>query len=722
MPFKQVTVSGSLDDLLDRVGNRSTFTPRRFSSAFLASGLQPETSYMGGTPRVLPATHEIRRAAGPNIVVAVSTGSVQDLALLWNLRAAHGDQRSLPIGVPVELLTEQALRALQQPGNVIPFGFGGGALHLTSTSVELTRLGEIARSVSSVRVVPHQDLLTFGPARGRPRSHVTTWHGGHTRLSPFSDSDREVLGAAGSIRHAQLVLDVRVMSAPLPADPTMRGTTFGRFQAGNAQIAVSTQRQQETVRVAWPSSWTSLEAVAATKQIRLKESQPGLAARALIQALGDVHQARLLAHGDLISLLYRMAEVSGMSWWKQRWVTTHRQLQELGVENQVLEEAADSLGRDVPVVAPPGEGRAVASKTSSMCSAADPQQSTGSPGRNDATSSSAGSTFDATPATHPSGSPWPPFHHQSSAQDAVERSSNLMVHGRSCSPTVSVSPCDASSKTTASVTSWPSGGSSNCSMTERWSAPTQASLNFELRYYEVVGEVARLCPICRRHPRPNRSEATRGRGWMTRTNAPWTRSRTYSARRGMFSSLPKQRVTARTCSHASAQFRPALDYSSPQTSSITTTSTGPWAATRSNGYQSTPSRTPPETRSSKRTSRTTISIANVTTSPKLYLTPHLGRCIPTANPRVVVPGKAQTRLSSARCRSSDGHNPTMPLTRRGLLSQGGAQCLTKVRATDDPAPYRPFPGSFAVARQKMVHVTGRSTGRHDLIEHASESR
>jgi hypothetical protein len=157
-----------------------------------------------------------------------------------------------------------------------------------------------------------------------------------------------------------LTLDVTVTGVPLPKDPTMRGTdTFGRFQAGAAQVAVSELRRTNTVEVAWPSSWTCLAAVAQTRGFGVRESQPGRAAATLIRALGDTRQARWFAHHGLLALIYQMAERSGMAWWKRRWTEAQRKLVQQGVDVDTLEKAAEILGRDDPVVAPPGEGRAV---------------------------------------------------------------------------------------------------------------------------------------------------------------------------------------------------------------------------------------------------------------------------------------------------------------------------------------------------------------------------
>lgn len=361
VPVERAATTGSLHDLIARTSERECLAPRTLANIFLAHGLRPDASFFGLGEEILPNAGTTRRAAGPNIIVAVSPGSVEDVVMLWNLRGAHDGSRAMPIGVPAGQITSKLLQELQEPGRATMFGFSGGACHLVSASVPLDDLKVLAAQSRTVQAVPYETVLTFGPAPGRVRSHVSSWQDGITRLDPMSDADRDVLRESrAALRKPRLVLDVTVDGYPLPADPTMRGTDlFGRFQAGAAQVAVSEMREQQTVRVQWPSSWTSLAAVAQSRNLDVSASEPGLAAATLIRALGSRYQVRLLQHRPLIALMYRMAERSGMSWWKRKWADTHRELLEAGADAATLEDAAVVLGRDDPAVAPPGEGRAV---------------------------------------------------------------------------------------------------------------------------------------------------------------------------------------------------------------------------------------------------------------------------------------------------------------------------------------------------------------------------
>ncbi len=357
IPIERVKVVGSLGDLLERLRDREHIHPRQLSCMFLAVGLAPDTSYFGEGP-ILPEPSAVRRAAGPNVIVAVTKESIEDLALLWNLRVAHGDQRALPIGVPMTDIGPELLARLQQPGIATMFGLGGGRCYLTSASLAFPELEAVASTAPTVVPVRYEELLTFGPAPGRARSEVALWTDGNTRLAPLTEGDLKILGTARGLRQPDLVLDVYVKEHPLAADPTMRGSRFApSFQAGAAQVAVSELRREGTVEVHWPPSWTCLAAVAKSRGLRVRPSEGGKAAATLIRSLGGVEAVRWLLHRPLIDLLYRLAERSGMAWWKRRWSEAHRQLLKLGADPAALEALAQSAGRDEPAVASTGEGR-----------------------------------------------------------------------------------------------------------------------------------------------------------------------------------------------------------------------------------------------------------------------------------------------------------------------------------------------------------------------------
>lgn len=140
----------------------------------------------------------------------------------------------------------------------------------------------------------------------------------------------------------------------------MRGEDwFGRYKAGAAQVSVSDLRRQETVGVRWPSPWTALAATAISHGLHVTPSEPGLAATALIRTLGSVEAVQFLRHRPLIELLRRMAERSGMSWWKRRWTSAVREMDGDSIDEDVVRKVEAFLESDTAALAPAGEGRAV---------------------------------------------------------------------------------------------------------------------------------------------------------------------------------------------------------------------------------------------------------------------------------------------------------------------------------------------------------------------------
>src|SRR5690606_16608795 len=114
--------------------------------------------YFGGGA-VFPSPWNRATAAGPNIIVVMTPGNVDDLALLWNLRGAWGDTRAMPIGVPRDQLDAGALRILHEPGVTTFFGLSGGHIYLVSESVSIAELEVIAAQGHGVEVASPRELL-----------------------------------------------------------------------------------------------------------------------------------------------------------------------------------------------------------------------------------------------------------------------------------------------------------------------------------------------------------------------------------------------------------------------------------------------------------------------------------------------------------------------------------------------------------------------------------
>lgn len=354
-------IAGSLDDLVERLTGRNTNWPRTLGLLGLASGMRPNTGYIA-SDRVLPIRDETRTAAGPNIVVVFGDDPVADAALLWNLRGAHAGGYALPIGIPKSEVGRQALESLRKPGLSAAFGFSGGHAYITSTSVPLEELEEIAGLYPGHKAVTFDKLLTFGRAPAIPRVQLATFSNGVARLVPENDADTKLIYPQGRENFGpELQLDVIVDGDHVPYSRSLRGERFWgpRFIAGWASLQVpsSSLRRPPSVRVEWPTTWLRLQCVAQDQGLEVEVSEPGHAALALVDALGGIDQIQWLANPILVAFLYRLAERSGMTWWKGRWTAARKEIDELGIEESAFDELAEKMGRDNVVVAPSGEGR-----------------------------------------------------------------------------------------------------------------------------------------------------------------------------------------------------------------------------------------------------------------------------------------------------------------------------------------------------------------------------
>lgn len=350
---------GSLENLTAALRDRRIVHPKHLTLLKLPSGgLVPDASY-AGPQALIPDDKEARRAAGPNIVVLVQPGNVADLALLWNLRAAHGQQRAMPVGLPLEQFDERLGRWLQQDGVVIPFGLAGGRTFVTSASMPTEELRLRCAPFERLHVANWTDLIDFGHAPARRREQITSWHDGRTTLQATSERDLEELAPVWSSgSYVRFVLDIALKRHPLPVDRTLRGE-YGRpqYPAGVAQIGFSRMDARSTVRVQWPTTWLAAEACAQSRGLVLERSEPGLAAATLLEALGGISETWKLCHSPLVQLLYRSAERTGMSWMKNRLRDLREELRNgpgAGLIDLELRKLAGPDG-----TSPAGEGKAI---------------------------------------------------------------------------------------------------------------------------------------------------------------------------------------------------------------------------------------------------------------------------------------------------------------------------------------------------------------------------
>jgi len=166
--IKRTSTTGSAEDLLARLKDEQHLTPRQLSMLFLAYGSAGSTS-LRDEASPIPKPWFKRLDAGPNVIVVCSPNNLEDVALLWNLRSALGDRSILPAGVLAEQATQQLVERLAFHELNLRNGFPARLAYLTSCSVSVERLSEIAARVSGDKVglLPVKKSFRLGgPARG----------------------------------------------------------------------------------------------------------------------------------------------------------------------------------------------------------------------------------------------------------------------------------------------------------------------------------------------------------------------------------------------------------------------------------------------------------------------------------------------------------------------------------------------------------------------------
>ena len=283
--IRSVDREPSIGDLIPRM-----LDLQRISAVELTRIRLP-TSIVGGYNKGMPSTSRFdwgQSSAltkyGPNLLVVYRPESVEDLALLWNLRARFAHPDGLPLGVPFTDNARQDIRALQQAPQVQHFFGLGHNLGVTSFSVSPHELAELAQG-TGFDVVEPWDVVGEIHGCGVVSTEMAQFAGGKATVSSFSPTDIETLGQdyLGSSHATWLTLTGVVKENRLPPSSTMRRD---RWQdpgyLGGSLVHVGKLDEFATLR--HPSGLEVLKALARDHSLQAQVSTPGKAAENLIRA------------------------------------------------------------------------------------------------------------------------------------------------------------------------------------------------------------------------------------------------------------------------------------------------------------------------------------------------------------------------------------------------------------------------------------------------------
>lgn len=311
--------SAGPDDLLKRL-RESAQSPAQRSTVFLGVARAGRHDSIADDESRIPYPRVDARLIGPNIVVLYTPESLQDLCLVWALRAAHGLPRGLPLAVPDSEDVGTALSLFQSEHAGEHFGLGGDRRWaLASLSIPIARLREVAAiDGNRWRAVRVEEILQSPSRAGRESSAFATFVEGEARIETWNQEDRGLVGSRPrGAPDFGLTVNLQLEDRVLPRSVSLTGRFpyDGYYYDGGWHL--SARRHDSGTRpMRWPSGWTVIRALARDRGLDASPSAAGAAAATFLRQLRG-HVAPLLLP-ELVATLHELAERRGMTWFRAR--------------------------------------------------------------------------------------------------------------------------------------------------------------------------------------------------------------------------------------------------------------------------------------------------------------------------------------------------------------------------------------------------------------------
>jgi hypothetical protein len=319
-PFERKTVTDpGPEDLLSRLREPASRSPASMSMALLRIAHAGRAADIP-SPAVLPPDGELSAELGPNLVVVYEPRSVSDLCAIWNLRAANGLARGLPLGVPDGDEVPAALDSWTEEFAQTMWGLRETRMALVSTSVSRERLEEFAAAARYPwEVVDLTDVLRVADRPGRLSSELVTFDQGLTQVPAWDPEDRSELARyTGRFHQPKATIRFCRRDRRLPRLKTLdHDYTFEPSYSGGG-FELPGGRHERLLPVRWPAGWTVLEAMARELGVRIAPSESGRAATAFLRHVRSWAGLEILMSREVVDMLYRLGERAGMTWFRRK--------------------------------------------------------------------------------------------------------------------------------------------------------------------------------------------------------------------------------------------------------------------------------------------------------------------------------------------------------------------------------------------------------------------
>ena len=349
-------IEGGVADLWSRVADRSVASPTAMTLAGLKVESAPQRRYAPAP--ILPHDVAPGMRFGSAVIVVYTPGSLEDLCLLWALRAAWGWPYSMPLAVPGSIDVAVAVRAFERLGAAAgsPAWRGGRNRALVSGSITQSELDAIADELGVEWTASSiDDVLAVAPRPRRTSIEVATFEDGRAPVFAWGARDLADLGEHHPHRYLDTITRFRPLSMKLPPAKSLTGDLMmnGTWRGGAFEVAGNDVDRLHSML--WPVGWTVLEAVARDRGVEVRRSRAGRAAEALVQRIGSLDEVSLLSDAEVLRVLYRLGERSGITFFRRK---TNEMLADLrsidSVADRVaaLESHLDSVSASVEDASP----------------------------------------------------------------------------------------------------------------------------------------------------------------------------------------------------------------------------------------------------------------------------------------------------------------------------------------------------------------------------------
>ena len=320
LTVKREKAKGSIDDLIQRMTQHQTISPRQLTLFQLSSNDRRFESLFP-EPSILPKDGVIS-ISHRRLFIVVCSESTADWALLWNLVGATDGTFLGAVGVPHSEFNQDfidqllSLSKTNHQIRVSEFIVTSATYSSEDLKTQLSLTSE--SEYQKLRFSDIENTLQFGPTADQTRIDTALFENGSGIITPsLPGADTEVYSKSLLNTQTLMSLSIEISGWNLPRNLRL-GNHHYMIIDGRIRSLVRIHNRTEPYRIIVPSRQALLESSLLRQNLRPTESEPGKVVRLLLERMGGIHEVINLLHRPLLELFDEMASKQGINWYKQK--------------------------------------------------------------------------------------------------------------------------------------------------------------------------------------------------------------------------------------------------------------------------------------------------------------------------------------------------------------------------------------------------------------------